>query len=341
MNALRNAKPLKGILLFSLTALVIAVASAVAQDSAPPPPASREPVARRTALTGPGYYVLDGFGGVHAGGAAPVLAPSTPYWGWDVALDLELAPIGYYVLDRLGGVYPGGGAPGLAPGTPDWGWDIAGDLELAPDGYYVLDRFGGVHAGAGASVLRPASPYFGFDIARDIELTPFDRDVPTPVIIDFETFPGPDGKLGTADDVTPPTGPDGGPVVNLSDEYASVGLIFDRGTLHYGPTFGAMSGFGNYFLSSIPVDARLTVPVVGIEITSYSVWNAKLTAFDASNRIVAVANLWHTDPGGGFERGTLHLSTNQPIARFTLIEQSGNGSRILNLDRLVLKTTHR
>jgi len=342
MNALSDVKRLTGILLLSLAASLIFAIAAGAQDAAPPLSESSEPVVLQAAPAAtPGYYVLDGFGGVHAGGGAPVRVPATPYWGWDIAHDLEIASVGYYVLDRLGGVYAGGGAPLLLPGTPNWGWDVAGDLELVPTGYYVLDRFGGVHAGAGAAVLSPATPYFGFDIARDIEVMSPDRDTPARVVIDFETFPGPDGKLGTADDVTPPTGPPGDPVVNLSNEYASVGLIFDQGTLHYWPSFGAMSGFGDYFLSSAPVDARLTVPVVGIEITSHSHWNAKLTAFDASDRVLAVANLWHSNPGGGFETGTLHLSTNQPIARFTLIEQSGNGSLILNLDRLVLKMSRR
>ena len=37
-----------------------------------------------------GYYVLDAFGGVHAGGGAPVLLPATPYFGFNVAQDLEL-----------------------------------------------------------------------------------------------------------------------------------------------------------------------------------------------------------------------------------------------------------
>ncbi len=31
------------------------------------------------------YYVLDGFGGVHAGGGAPIVAPATPYFGCDIA----------------------------------------------------------------------------------------------------------------------------------------------------------------------------------------------------------------------------------------------------------------
>jgi len=37
-----------------------------------------------------GFYVLDRFGGLHAGGGAPVLLPGTPYFGFDVAQDLEL-----------------------------------------------------------------------------------------------------------------------------------------------------------------------------------------------------------------------------------------------------------
>jgi len=37
-----------------------------------------------------GFYVLDRFGGLHAGGGAPVLLPGTPYFGFDVAHDLEL-----------------------------------------------------------------------------------------------------------------------------------------------------------------------------------------------------------------------------------------------------------
>ena len=31
------------------------------------------------------HYVLDAFGGVHAGGGAPVITPATPYFGFDAA----------------------------------------------------------------------------------------------------------------------------------------------------------------------------------------------------------------------------------------------------------------
>jgi hypothetical protein len=90
------------------------------------------------------HYVLDGFGGVHAGGGAPVISPGTPYFGWDVAVSVE------YV------------AVGTATATGD--------------GLLVLDAFGGVHEG-GALVVHPpggSTPYFGFDAARDLTL----RNVP-------------------------------------------------------------------------------------------------------------------------------------------------------------------
>jgi len=38
------------------------------------------------------FYVLDGFGGVHAGGGAPAISPATPYFGFDVAVDLTYVP---------------------------------------------------------------------------------------------------------------------------------------------------------------------------------------------------------------------------------------------------------
>lgn len=38
------------------------------------------------------YYVLDGFGGVHAGGGAAAIAPATPYFGFDVAQDIAYLP---------------------------------------------------------------------------------------------------------------------------------------------------------------------------------------------------------------------------------------------------------
>jgi hypothetical protein len=118
----------------------------------------------------PPHYVLDGFGGVHAGSGAPVMSPGTPYFGFDVAVDLELAATGYYVLDAMGGVHAGGGAAVLNPTTPYFGFPAAANLELNSTGYYVLDTFGVVHAGGGAPAITSATPYFGFDVARDLEI---------------------------------------------------------------------------------------------------------------------------------------------------------------------------
>ncbi len=156
---------------------------------------------------------------------------------------------------------------------------------------------------------------------------------PTRVVIDFEHYPGPDGKLGTSDDVAPPTS-----WINPSNQWASVGVVFTKGTIVYNPQgLGAQAGFGAYYLSSLPVEGNFSVPVFGIEITSYSMWNAKLTAYDASNRVLALANLWA--PGGVFYRGTLRLRTSEPIAKFAVIEQSENANLMLNLDYLVLTTS--
>jgi len=136
----------------------------------PPTPYFGWDIAKDMELASTGYYVLDGYGGVHAGGGAPVMIPTAPYFGWDIAKDMELASTGYYVLDGYGGVHAGGGASAMTPTTPYFGWDIARDMELASTGYYVLDGYGGVHPGGGASAMTPSTPYFGWDIARDLEL---------------------------------------------------------------------------------------------------------------------------------------------------------------------------
>ena len=90
------------------------------------------------------YYVLDGFGGVHAGGGAPVVAPAPPYFGFDIARAIE-----YVAVGRVG---------------------------ATGNGLLVLDGFGGIHsAGALASAPPGApTPYFGFDIVRGLTL----RNVP-------------------------------------------------------------------------------------------------------------------------------------------------------------------
>lgn len=169
---------------------------------------------------------------------------------------------------------------------------------------------------------------------------------PAAIVIDFELYPGPDGRLGTADDVVPPStcpggGPGGCPVAGLSSQWSALGVLFTRGTLFAAPQGFPGAGFGNHYLSSQPVEGSFSVPVYGIEITSYSKWNARLTTYDGNGRVLGVANLWHPAPGAGgpWHRGTLRLCTSEPIARFAIIEESGNANLILNLDHLVLTTS--
>ncbi len=169
---------------------------------------------------------------------------------------------------------------------------------------------------------------------------------PGTVVIDFEHYPGPDGQLGTADDVVPPStcpggGPGGCPVAGLSNQWSTLGVFFTRGTLFAAPQGFPGAGFGNHYLSSLPVEGSFSAPVYGIEITSYSKWNAKLVGYDGNGRVLGVANLWHPAPGtsGPWHRGTLRLCSSEPVARFAIIEESGNASLILNLDVLVLATS--
>jgi len=155
-----------------------------------------------------------------------------------------------------------------------------------------------------------------------------------PWVIDFEHYPGPDGLLGTADDVPTPGCPAAppcleGPVAALTTQYASVGITFSQGTLHYAPSFWPGH---DHFISSTPPIASFSVPVRQVSITSYSAHNATLTAYDASNNVLGTSVLTNPSPGS-FYLGTLSLTTTQPIDHFSVLPD--NPSLILNLDNLV------
>lgn len=110
-----------------------------------------------------------------------------PYFGWDIAREIDLEPTGkgYMVLDGFGGIHPVGDArtawnsfiPGPRPGMPPeagghtyFGWDIAEKIAYTPDGLglVMLDGFGGTHYDG--NIVPITEIYFGFDIARDIEI---------------------------------------------------------------------------------------------------------------------------------------------------------------------------
>jgi hypothetical protein len=160
----------------------------------------------------------------------------------------------------------------------------------------------------------------------------------TSITIDFERFPGPDNVLGTADD-TFPACDTSGICEPLSSQFSGLGVTFTSGLLLQGGLFPGSSP-SNHFVSASPPDATFSVPVTGISITSYSFWNATLYALDESGNVVTSDTLINPTAGSAFFLGTLSVSTNTPIHRFTVLAgdcQIGAGcDQILNLDDLVL-----
>ncbi len=151
------------------------------------------------------------------------------------------------------------------------------------------------------------------------------------IAISFEHLPGADGRLGTADDIaTPDTF-----IQGLSNQFSSLGLTFNQGTLFQSGSFDGNPN--NHFISSTNPIATLSVPVYGISIQSRSFWNATLTAYDAQNQVLASNTLINPHEGSGFFFGTVAVSSNQAIHRFSVLPADPN--RILNLDNLVLTTS--
>jgi hypothetical protein len=161
------------------------------------------------------------------------------------------------------------------------------------------------------------------------------------ITIDFEALPGPDGRLGTPDDLPTPPCPTG-ICERLSTEYASAGLTFTSGTLFQGGFFPGTEA-SNHFVSSTPLIATFSLPVYEISLTSYSFWTAILWAFDAANQVLASDVLVH--PAAGLQPflGTLHVVTQQPIAAVKVLAEgcsplADHCDQILNVDTLIVVT---
>jgi len=150
------------------------------------------------------------------------------------------------------------------------------------------------------------------------------------ISINFETLPGPDGVLGTADDI---------PTANtflqpLGNLYTSIGLNFEQGSLLQGDFFDGNPA--NHFISSTNPIGDFSIPVFGISIQSHSLWNATLTAYNAKGEVIATDTLLDAAPGSTWMSGTLAVTTAEPIARFSVLPPLADD--ILNLDNLVLTT---
>jgi len=169
-----------------------------------------------------GYYILDGLGAVHScrlplnfdvnddgvvddadvaspefgkpANNRPLVIPwvgsDQPYFGWDIAREIELTPTGngYYLLDGFGAIHTVGDAHTAFPNpfTPYFGFDIARGMTVVPGingdtavGYLVVDAFGIVHKAGFAedydisNTGNDGKPITSFaDSFRDIEITP-------------------------------------------------------------------------------------------------------------------------------------------------------------------------
>lgn len=148
-----------------------------------------------------------------------------------------------------------------------------------------------------------------------------------PITIDFERFPGLDGKLGTSDDVMPLGG-----IRPLSTEFSSMGITFVQGSMGEWDFFDGNPA--NHFLTSTSPIVDLDIPVFGISIMSKSYWDATLTAYGAAGNVLAVHRLEHFGPGTATMEGVLSVVTAEAIASFSILPDQPN--YILNLDNLVL-----
>jgi hypothetical protein len=149
-----------------------------------------------------------------------------------------------------------------------------------------------------------------------------------PVVIDFEHVPGPDGVLGTADDV--PTA--SVYLQPLAQQYAALGLSFTQGTLLQDSFYDGNPA--NHFISSTYPIALLSNPVTAIGIDSNSYWDVNLVAYDKNGNTIASALLANPNAGSASLRGHVALTSAQDIYGFAIYADDRN--HILNLDNLEL-----
>jgi hypothetical protein len=124
-------------------------------------------------------YTLDGYGGVHPAGTAPVEIAG-PSWSCDIARGLAVFSDGSggYVLDGWGAAHPFAVSGGSLPPTPAGpyfpNFDIARAIALAPwatsanPAGWILDGWGGVHPFGSAPSVGPTAYWPNWDIARGL-----------------------------------------------------------------------------------------------------------------------------------------------------------------------------
>lgn len=163
------------------------------------------------------------------------------------------------------------------------------------------------------------------------------------IVIDFESSPGPDGLLGTADDIPTPV-----PCIACLPlgalGYGALGINFTSGSLSVDEGFFKFPGHGpnNHISSSSVPDATLSIPVYKISLSSYSIWTLTMYAFDASGAILDT-DTFANPPQDEFALSRLEVISATPIARFTVrpegcLPSEERCDRILNIDDMVFDT---
>jgi len=179
--------------------------------------------------------------------------------------------------------------------------------------------------------------------------------------IDFERLPGPDGALWTADDIPMPGCPGnrGCLVTTLSDEFESVGITFVNWHVFFEPrATSAGNNLTNNHTVGVGLDSdqraraevRLSVPVYGVTITSFSVGSLRLLLLGAAGERLGSADLPHPNPGcrsGPCPQvhGTIVVDSKVPIGSFRLeplTAQDGLTRDVhISVDNLTLSTAPR
>ncbi len=165
-----------------------------------------------------GYYILDGLGAVHSC-RLPLNFDVNDDGVVDDA-DVENPEFGRPVNNKPLVI------PWVGSDQPYFGWDIAREIELTPtrNGFYLLDGFGAIHAVGDAHTAfpNPYTPYFGFDVARGLVVVPsVNRDTAVGYLV-VDGF-GIVHKAGLAADYDiSDTGNDGKPIVSFADSFRDV-----------------------------------------------------------------------------------------------------------------------
>jgi hypothetical protein len=222
------------------------------------------------------YYMLDGFGGVHAGDGAASPVGMPPYFGFDIARDIAMTGASKgLVLDGLGGVHAFGGEAAPTGSPPYFGFDVAEAIAVVPgtNKFYVIDAYGGVYQGNGAAAA-PGTPYFGFDIMRDLEA------VADGAVYSLDGFGGVHAAGGAS-------------VIVPATPYFGFDIARDLELVEAGDRYYVVDGFGGVHRGGYPAAILPATPYFGADV----VVGATLASDDVAILVFDAYGGVH--PGGG------------------------------------------